>query len=76
MQLTSAEQTALSQGHPVPIVLGGTECIVVRKDIFDKTQQLVAGELDPRELYPMIISVLAEEEDPGLEAYQEFKRQS
>jgi len=39
MNLSSEQQQAVEQGQPVPIVLSGTECIVIRKDIFEQSRQ-------------------------------------
>jgi hypothetical protein len=36
MNLTSEQITALHNGQPVSIILEQTECIVVRKDIYDR----------------------------------------
>lgn len=36
--LTAEQQNALQSGEPVPCVLNRTECVVVRKDVFERLQ--------------------------------------
>jgi hypothetical protein len=38
--LTTEQQNAISSGKPVPFVLNETECIVVRKDVFERMKNV------------------------------------
>jgi hypothetical protein len=40
LDLTAEQQTALESGEPVPCVIGATECVVVRKDVFNRFQHV------------------------------------
>jgi len=53
--LTTEQQKAVSCGEPVPFVLNETECIVMRKDVFDRMKRIAydAGEWTPEEMIAM-----------------------
>jgi hypothetical protein len=38
--LTSEQKSALQGGDPVPCVLNQTECVIVRKDVFERMQHV------------------------------------
>ncbi|MEX2141226.1 MAG: hypothetical protein WD894_18315 [Pirellulales bacterium] len=38
LELTAEQRIALETGEPVPCVVGATDCVVVRKDVFDRMQ--------------------------------------
>ena len=40
LDLTAEQRTALESGEPVPCVLEKTECIVVRKDVFERMRHV------------------------------------
>jgi len=40
LDLTAEQRTALQTGEPVPLVVNQTECIVVRKDVFERMQHV------------------------------------
>jgi hypothetical protein len=40
LDLTAEQRTALASGEAVPCVLEQTECVVVRKDIFERMQHV------------------------------------
>jgi hypothetical protein len=40
LELTAEQQTALTTGEPVLCLLNQTECIVVRKDVFERMQHV------------------------------------
>jgi hypothetical protein len=71
VQLTSEQTLALKQGHPVSVLVDHTECVMMRKDVFERFQD----EVSPSDTYSAIESVLDQEEDPGLESYQDYKTQ-
>ncbi len=40
LDLTAEQRTALESGEAVPYVLEQTECVVVRKDVFERMQHV------------------------------------
>ena len=69
MQLTSEQRLAIKQGQPVSVRVDDIECVIVRKDVYERIQNA----LDPGETYAAIEAVLDQEKDPGLESYQHYK---
>lgn len=55
MNLTAEQISALTSGEPVPCVLDHTECVVVRKDVFERMQHVSYndGELTSEEMIAM-----------------------
>ena len=55
IDLTTEQQNAISSGEPVPFVLNQTECVVVRKDVFERMQHVAYddSELTPDEMIAM-----------------------
>ena len=42
--MSSAQKLALDNGQPVPIVVDQTECVIVRRDIFEQSKDLPVEE--------------------------------
>jgi hypothetical protein len=40
LELTAEERISLETGEPVPCVVDATDCVVVRKDVFDRVQHV------------------------------------
>ena len=57
LELTAEQRTALEIGEPVPCVVGATDCVVIRKDVFDRMQHVA---YDDSEWSPEEMTVLAE----------------
>jgi len=80
MNLTSEQVQAILQGAPVPVVPPevGEECVVLRRDAYEKIKRLVYDdtEADPARFYPLVGVIMAEDDanDPALESYQKYKR--
>ena len=77
MNLSTDQQRAVEQGQAVPFVLEGTECIIVRKDVYERVKRVIDEEaLDADLVYDLIASTAAEDDanDPGLQLYQQYKR--
>jgi hypothetical protein len=55
MDLTAQQITAIASGEPVPCVLDQTECVVVRKDVFERMQHVAYddSELTAEEMIAM-----------------------
>lgn len=51
MQLTAEQQHAVEHGEPVSVTLGQTECVVLRKDIYERVRSILYsdGELSDDE---------------------------
>ena len=41
MKLTLDQTIALNNGEPVPLVLDRTECVVLRKDVYERIKRLL-----------------------------------
>lgn len=39
-ELTAEQKVGIETGEPVPCVVGATNCVVVRKDVFDRMQHI------------------------------------
>ncbi len=76
MTLSREQLQAVQDGNPVQIVLDRTECVVLRKDVFDHVQILLGDTLDADAVYSHMEEVMAEDDanDPLLESYQSYKR--
>ena len=71
MNLTSEQQQAIAEGVPVPVIVNQTECILVRKDVFER----IHDEFDPRLTYAAVLKAWdADDEDPA--QYREYLRDS
>jgi hypothetical protein len=57
LDLTAEQRTALASGEPVPCVLNQTECVVLRKDVFERIQRVA---YDDSEWTPDEMIALAE----------------
>lgn len=41
MRLNAQQKMALQEGQPVTVVVEKTECILIRKDVYERVKQLV-----------------------------------
>ena len=64
MPLSKQQLDALKNGQPVPVIVGETECVVVRKDVFQTLRQ---GEYDDGEWTEAEMSAAAVEMFDGLD---------
>lgn len=69
MNLTNEQLKALESGEPVPVVVGSTEIVMIRRDVYEK---LVYDDSPPSEMYAAMEEVLSQEADPGLDSYQNY----
>lgn len=51
MQLTPDQKQAIDNGQPVTFVIDRIECVVMRRDVFEKVKE----GLDPEETYPAVL---------------------
>lgn len=77
MILSTAQLKAIQSGEPVPITVEATECVVIRKDIYEKITQYDGSEVDIREAYPLMDAVACEAgwDDPSEDLYDDLGRQ-
>lgn len=69
MQLNAEQRRALKQGEPVAVIVDEAECVMIRRDIYDRERNVFS----PRDTYAAVEAVLDQEEDPGLASYQHYK---
>jgi hypothetical protein len=73
MNLTDQQIQSLATGTPVPIVIGGTRCILIREDVFDRVKKVIeydSSEIDPEEAYPAILEAWHSVGSPDDAKYQ------
>ncbi len=69
MELTHEQQQAIQLGATVPLVVANTECVILRKDIYEKS----LAEADPRSCYSAVLRAWdADDENPS--QYEEYLR--
>ena len=75
MNLTNQQLQAIRDGQPVPIVLPevGEECILLRRDVYERVKQGRDGDL-PTSLAIARMMRATAEEDEDLDVYQQYKR--
>ncbi len=77
MDLTSEQVQAIDHGHAVPVIVEGRSCVVVRQEVYDRVKRVVDlddSDLRPEETYAAVLAAWDQEEDPGLDAYQDYKQ--
>ena len=77
MNLSASEMLAVKSGSPVPVLLDDTECVVVRKDVYERVQQILAydgGEWTHEELQAMLSRSTAANgwDEPEMDAYDRY----
>lgn len=78
MNLTAEQISALENGVPVSLTVDHTRCVLIREDIFQRVKRVIDyddADFKPEDAYPAILAAWDQEADPGLDAYQDFKRQ-
>jgi hypothetical protein len=75
MNLSTDQLKALDRGQAVPLKIDKRECVVVRRDVYERVKDLSYDdtEMDPAEAYPFVNEVMADDDanDPTLESYQD-----
>ena len=73
MTLTTEQRHAVDVGVPVTIEIDGQTCVLIRKDIYEKSRKIIdLSSCSPEESYAGIEQAWGD--DPGLDAYQDLKR--
>ena len=78
MHVSAGQRQALERGEAVMTLVEGIECVVLRRDVYERIKSLleVRSEIDVREFYPLIHDAMRQDDanDPWLDAYQEFRQ--
>lgn len=73
-QLAKELQQAVGGGTPVEVIDPATQQVyyLISAEQFQKMRSAISGDFDPREAYPLIEKVMAEDDanDPLLASYQ------
>lgn len=62
----------------MPINFDGRSCVVLRQDVYDRVKRVVDfddSDMSAEETYLAVQAAWDQDEDPGLDAYQDYKRQ-
>lgn len=71
MNLTSDQVQALDRGDAVPIVVAGRECVVVRKEIYDRVM-LALDEWSDEDMRAIMARTMQDDwSDPRMDVYDE-----
>ncbi len=81
LELTEEQQQALeaNPNQPLRLVKPRTKevYVLVPADVYEWLKSLLEEEFDPREAYPIVDRIMAEDDaqDPHLESYQHYRRE-
>lgn len=69
MELSPQQQQAIHEGAAVPITVAQTDCVIVRKDVYEQSR----ADADPRWLYAAVLKAWdADDDNPA--QYEEYLR--
>lgn len=73
MNLTSEQVQALRAGEPIAVVPPevGEECVILRKDVYQRVQQALDDLPSPRSIARLMQAAAGDED---LDSYQRYKR--
>ncbi len=77
MDISSEQVRAIDHGDAVPINVEGRSCVVLRQDVYDRVKRVVdfdESDISAEETYLAVLAAWDQDEDPGLDAYQDYKR--
>ncbi|MGH7127813.1 MAG: hypothetical protein ACREJB_01985 [Planctomycetaceae bacterium] len=79
MNLTPEQRQTLQRGEAVPLTLDGTECVVIRRDTYERVRRVI--EYDDRtwneEEKRALLKAFGERagwDDPELDVYEEYRQ--
>jgi hypothetical protein len=80
MILSNEQKKALDSGQVVPLVVDGTECVVLRRDVFELGQREVpfddgAWTAAEKESLLKAVGKKAGWDDPELDVYEQYRKQ-
>ena len=75
MNLTSDQQQAIFRGEAVPVVVGSTECVVVRADVFGRVKAVLEDGLESDQVRRLVEQNMQDYDqgDPLLDSYQVYR---
>ena len=74
MQLTKDQQQAIEKGESITVCLEGTECVVIRKDVFERVKAVVPDDLpsiDEQRRLLRQTGEMAGWDDPEMDVYDD-----
>jgi hypothetical protein len=78
VQLTPDQQRAIDHGQPVPVTLGQTECVVVRRDVYEKSRDISreTSEVSHDDLRAIFARGIESSDwnDPTMDVYDEYEK--
>ncbi len=76
MQLTTDETQAIENGQVVSVAINKTECVILRKDLFERVKYLIYddSELSPDEMRHLLARLGSEAgwDDPEMDIYDNY----
>lgn len=76
MELTTNQTQAIEQGQAVPVAVNQTECVILRKDVFDRVQHLIYDDSDlTSEEMQFLLATIGREagwDEPAMDAYDNY----
>ena len=73
MTLATEQRNAVGLGEPVTVDIDGKTCVLILKDVYEKSRKMIDfSEMPPEEAYSAIEQAWGD--DPGLDVYQDLKQ--
>ena len=74
MDLTSEQVQAVREGEPVPVLPPevGTECVLVRKDVYERVKEAIEGDLPTSRAIAGLVQATLDDDE--FDDYREFRR--
>lgn len=69
MQITHEQTKAVERGEAVPVTVGETECVVLRRDVYEYVREAL-DDWDPRFMRRQMAEMMGEDwADPAMDIY-------
>ncbi len=69
MHLTKEQREAVENGEAVPLTIDGTECVVIKKDVYESVRELI-DDAHPRTMKKHLSKIMQEDwSDPNMDVY-------
>ncbi len=76
MKLTSDQTKAIEDGQAVPVAVNQTDCVILRKDVFDRVQHLIYDDSDlTRDEMQHLLAKIGSQagwDEPEMDAYDNY----
>ena len=81
MNLTAEQERSLSEGDAVPVTIGQTDCVLLRKDVYERVRRVVEYDDAPWSAAEKgaLLHSFGEKagwEDPELDVYEQYRKSS